>query len=223
LRRRRRKPYEENSAGGLVLDRFCDLEILAKAGEGGRSTVYRARWKGEVVALKLYKADAVERHVAKHDTELARYEYERNLAFFEAPGLARYVARPLAYLATPSVSAFVQELVEGPLSYFWYRDHGADAALALRPHLEAILEGAHAAGLYDVDLHSMNVVVTDTPEGPLPKIFDFNLIPFHVHPPNFVVGWALRLGLLDVRSRDLRKLRNFHDFSRVERKLLKYY
>jgi hypothetical protein len=53
----------------------------------------------------------------------------------------------------------------------------------------------------------------------VPKLFDFNFIPFYVHPPNPVVWLALRLGLIDRTWRDRRKLGRFHDFTRFEKKI----
>ncbi len=223
MRRRRPKPYTESSAGGLELDGLGPIRLLGRLGEGGRSSVYRGRWNDRDVAVKLHKSDAVERHIRKHDLELAEYEYRRNLAFYEAPGLERYIARPLAYLATGSLSVLVQEWIEGPLYYFWFKERGGKSLPSMEAHLEAIVHGAHAAGLYDVDLHSMNVMVVEDRGEPIPKLFDFNLIPFNVHPPNFFVAAGLKLGIIDPRSRDLRKLRQFHDFTREERELLKYY
>ena len=91
-------------------------------------------------------------------------------------------------------------------------------------HLQEILRLSHAAGLYDVDLHSMNVFVAQEQSGELvPKLFDFNLIPFTVRPQNPFVGWLLALGLVSKESRDRRRLRAFHDFRHVEDRLLKFY
>ena len=79
---------------------------------------------------------------------------------------------------------------------------------------------SHAAGLYDVDLHSLNIMVTHHGAGrPLAKLFDFNLIPFYVHPPNPFVWLLVKTGRIGMRSRDLRKLRRFHDFRRADKKI----
>ena len=67
----------------------------------------------------------------------------------------------------------------------------------------------------------MNVMV-DRKAG-TPKLFDFNQIPFTERPQNPFVGLALKLKLLGREPRDLRKLANFQNFERVERKLLKFY
>ncbi len=216
-------PLEDSSPLDFRLTALGDVRILGRLGEGGRSTVYRARWRDQDVALKVYKAFALERHARKHSENLAKFEYSRNRAFYEAPGMSRYVAKPLGYLATEGVSAFMQEKLEGELYYFYYRARNGDMPRSVFEHVKTMVHLYHKAGLYDVDLHAMNVMVVEEREEPVPKLFDFNLIPFHVHPPNKLVGALLRTGLIDLQARDLRKLKNFHDFSRVEAKLLKFY
>jgi hypothetical protein len=217
--RRRRQYYEEDGAGGLALTSIGDVRITGKLGEGVSCVVYDAEWRGRPVALKLYKAGAVERHARLLGEELAAFEYRRNRAFYDAPGLRRYVAEPLAYHTDGCVSAFVQERLGGTLYYFYFRERGGQVPPSLSEHLRRIVELSHAAGIHDVDLHAGNVMVVEEGGDPVPKLFDFNSIPFHVHPPNPAAWLGLKLGILDPRSRDLRKLRAFHDFRRFERKL----
>jgi hypothetical protein len=220
FRHRRRQVYGASSVGGLELTALGDVRILSKLGEGVSCIVYLAEWRGREVALKLYKAGAIERHHRLVGGELARYEYERNLAFHRAPGLARYVAEPISYLCGPGIAACVQERLIGPLYYQYHRDAGGRSDEALFAHVRQIVALSHAAGLYDVDLHAGNFVVVREQSGELvPKLFDFNFIPFYVHAPNPAVWLGLRLGLIDRRWRDLRKLERFHDFRRLERKI----
>jgi hypothetical protein len=220
FRHKRRQIYRTSAAGGLELTALGDVSILYRIGEGVSCAVYLASWRGREVVLKLYKAGAVERHFRLCGEELPRYEYERNRAFYAAPGLARYVAEPLAYMTGPGVAAFVQERLAGPLYYQRHRDGDGRVDESLFAHVREIVRLAHAAGLYDVDLHAGNFVVVTEPGGePLPKLFDFNFIPFYVHAPNPFVWLGLKLGLIDRRWRDLRKLRRFHDFRRFEKKV----
>ena len=217
---RRRQLYESAGEGGLELTAVGDARVIRKIGEGVTCAVFLVEWQGREVVLKLYKAGAIERHHRLVGGELARYEYERNRAFHRAPGLARYVAEPLAYLTAPGLSAFVQECLIGPLYYRHHRDGGGRVDEALFAHVGEIVRLAHAAGLHDVDLHAGNFVVVRERSGELvPKLFDFNFIPFYVHPPNPVVWLALRLGLIDRTWRDRRKLGRFHDFTRFEKKI----
>ena len=210
--------------GKLPLTALGAVSILERLGEGGRSTVYRAVHLGREVVLKVYKSRAVVRHARKHPLPLPRYEYLRNAAFFAVPGLAEFVAEPFGYFDADGASALVQERLDGELYYFHWKRLEGKVDERLRAQLSRILELAHGAGLYDVDMHAMNVMVVRGDDGrPRAKLFDFNLIPFHVRPPNPLVGLLLRTGLMDARARDLRKLRNFHDFRRVEKKLLGFY
>lgn len=220
FRHRRRQVYETSAAGGVALTALGDLAIHSKLGEGVSCVVYLARWHDREVALKLYKAAAIERHHRLLGGELARYEYERNAAFHRVPGLARYVAEPLAYLSGPGIAAFVQERLSGPLYYQHHRDAGGRVDEDLFEHVSEVVRLAHAAGLYDVDLHAGNFVVVREENGErVPKLFDFNFIPFYVHAPNPAVWLGLRLGLIDERWRDRRKLARFHDFRRFEKKI----
>ena len=62
-------------------------------------------------------------------------------------------------------------------------------------------------------------MVERTPDGDfIPRLFDFNLIPFTLRARNPLIGLSMRLGILDRRSRDRRRLEGFDDFRRVERK-----
>ncbi len=216
---RRRQYYEVDARGGLELSAIGDIRVRGRLGEGVSCNVYDAEWRGRPVALKLYKAGAVERHARLTGTELARFEYERNRAFYDAPGLRRYVAEPLAYFTDGCVSAFVQERLDGELYYFYHRKRGGDVPVSLRRAITEIVERAHTAGLYDVDLHAGNVMVVEEDGVATPKLFDFNFIPFYIHPPNPLVWLGLKLGAIDLAWRDRRKLGAFDDFRRVERKL----
>lgn len=200
---------------------YADLSITDKLGEGKRSVVYRGRWRGRDVGVKVYKPAAIARHARKHALPLAEFEYRRNKAFHEAPGMAKYVAEPLGFLVQRGFQLSVQECVDGEVYYFAQRDGADFISPKFMDDLAEIVSLSHAAGLYDIDLHAMNVMV-DRRTG-TPRLFDFNQIPFTERPQNPAVGLALRLGLLARSSRDLRKLARFQNYDRVERKLLKFY
>jgi ubiquinone/menaquinone biosynthesis C-methylase UbiE len=200
---------------------YADLQITGKLGEGKRSVVYRARWRGRDVGLKVYKPAAIATHARKHALPLAEFEHRRNRAFFEARGLSKYVAEPLGFLVEPAFQMSVQECVDGEVYYFAQRDRAGFISPHFMEELAELVSLSHAARLYDIDLHAMNVMV-DRATGS-PKLFDFNQIPFTERPQNPFVGLALKLGLLGRESRDRRKLARFQNFERVERKLLKFY
>jgi SAM-dependent methyltransferase len=200
---------------------YADLTITEKLGEGKRSMVYRARWRGRDVGLKVYKPAAIANHARKHKLPLAEFEYRRNKAFFDARGMSNYVAEPLGFVVEPGFQMSVQECVDGEVYYFAQRDHAEFISPRFMDDLTKLVTLSHEAKLYDIDLHAMNVMVDR--ENGTPKLFDFNQIPFTERPQNPFVGLALKLGLLGRESRDIRKLARFNNFERVERKLLKFY
>ena len=200
---------------------YADLELTNKLGEGKRSVVYRARWRGREVGVKVYKPAAIARHARKHALPLAEFEHRRNRAFFDARGMSKYVAEPLGFVVEPGFQMSLQECLDGEVYYFAQREHAEFISPRFMEDLAELVSLSHEAKLYDIDLHAMNVMV-DRRAG-IPKLFDFNQIPFTERPQNPFVGLALKLGLLGKESRDLRKLARFNNFERVERKLLKFY
>ena len=205
----------------LADTKYAELAVTDKLGEGKRSVVYRGRWQGREVGIKVYKPAAMASHARKHKLPLAEFEYLRNKAFFEARGMSKYVAEPLGFVVEPGFQMSLQELVDGEVYYFAQRDHADFISPRFMEDLAALVTLSHEASLYDIDLHAMNVMV-DRNQG-TPKLFDFNQIPFTERPQNPFIGLALKLGLLGRESRDLRKLARFKNFDRVERKLLKFY
>jgi ubiquinone/menaquinone biosynthesis C-methylase UbiE len=200
---------------------YADLEVGDKLGEGKRSVVYQARWRGRDVGLKVYKPAAIARHARKHKLPLAEFEHRRNKAFFDARGLSKYIAEPIGYVVEPGFQMSLQECLDGEVYYFAQRDHASFISPKFMDDLAELVNLSHEAHLYDIDLHAMNVMVDRRAGGP--KLFDFNQIPFTERPQNPFIGLALKLGLLGRESRDLRKLARFNNFDRVERKLLKFY
>jgi ubiquinone/menaquinone biosynthesis C-methylase UbiE len=200
---------------------FADLEVKDKLGEGKRSVVYRARWRGRDVGVKVYKPAAIARHSRKHKLPLAEFEHRRNRAFFDARGMSKYVAEPIGFIVEPDFQMSLQECLDGEVYYFAQRDRASFISPKFMDDLAELVSLSHAADLYDIDLHAMNVMVDRQAGGP--KLFDFNQIPFTERPQNPFVGFALKMGLLGRGSRDLRKLARFNNFERVERKLLKFY
>jgi len=200
-----------------------EAHLQEKLGEGGRSVVYGGEWRGQQVALKLYKPKAIKSHSMHHPQNIAEFEFHRNKAFYDVPGLSIYVARPLHYWVDPDVCALVQERLAGSLYYFYFRDHKGKVSPGFKQHLQTIINLAHDAGLFDVDLHSFNVFVDESSGEPMPKLFDFNLIPFHERPGFSMSKSLLKLGLTEKASRDNRLLKNFDKIGRRQKKLLKYF
>ena len=150
----------------------------------------------------------------KFGLDIARFEWARNHAFINVPGLAPYAARPLEILGQDDgfSPAFLQERIEGlPLTELGMRDGGLPENV-----LEAgrkIVRLAETAGLHDLDLYYRNILVRQSSAGWLPIIHDFNLVPQHLFPPNPFLALAYRLGLRKNSHRDYRCIRQWREFS----------
>lgn len=189
------------------------VEVLGRIGEGARSVVWAARWRGRKAALKAYRPGAVERHARRHDRPLAEFEHARSATFHAVPGLARHVAEPLGRVVGERGQALLQERVDGVLFAEWVEGAGEAARRELYETVRSIVEDAHRAGHHDVDLHPWNVLVTEDPDGrPRPVLFDFNALPLHARRGN-PVGLLLRAGLLPRRRRDRRRLERFREMA----------
>jgi RIO-like serine/threonine protein kinase len=208
---------------GKLPERLFGIRIRELLGEGGRSIVYGGQWQERDVALKVYKPRGIENHQKRHHLNIAEFEYRRNKAIFETEGLSRYIAQPLHFITGPDGHALVQERLKGPLYYFYYRKRSGRVPTGFRQHLENIITLAHDAGIYDVDIHAFNVIVDESGDEPIPKLFDFNLIPFHERPGVSISKVLLMLGITNKTTRDKRLLKNFDKIARRERKLVKYF
>lgn len=204
------------------LSQFEGLEYLRTLGAGARSKVYLAEDNGREVAVKVYARSAIERMQRKLGQNIAEFEYARNRELYSIEGMRRYVAEPLRTIHTEGRSAFVQEHIDGDVWFFHVRRHADCDIPGLHEHLKTIIECAHAGGYFDLDLHSLNVLVAKDESGEyVPKLVDFNLIPFHMRPPNPFAALALRLGILTPASRDWKKLDCFEDVSKGHVKILR--
>jgi hypothetical protein len=203
--------------------RLGQLECGPVIGAGSRCTVYAARLAGRDCALKIYKATAVAKHARHHPQALAEYEFSVNGAYRACPPLTRYVAEPIDFLVTSRLQLFVQERLDGPLYYFWYQRECEAARARMRQHIERMVEEAHRAAIYGINLQALNLIVVRESDGEsIPKLFDFNRLPRHVHHSNRLLGLAVRLGLLTPQRLDYMTLAKLHDFRALERKIRKY-
>lgn len=194
----------------------AEVTLDGPAGEGRRSVVYRGRFGGRLVAVKVYRKAFIEKYRDRHGIDIARFEMERNRAVRRAPGLRRFTAEPLAILGGDDGHdlAFVQEFIEGiPLVELGQRERGLPESV-----LEAgrtILAGAEAAGLFDLDLYYRNILLRRDDDSWIPVLHDFNLLPQHLFPPNPFLALAYLLGLRKKSHRDRRCIAQWKRFSQA--------
>jgi hypothetical protein len=186
------------------------VELLDFVGAGKRSMTFRARLNREVVALKVYRKRFIDKYRDRYGLNIARYEFERNSAFYAVNALRPYSARPLAVFDDPAVSSlcFGQEFLDLPSL--------KEAALAegrVPPEVleagRAIVAAASEAGLYDLDISTKNIKVRRSDAGWMPVVYDFNLVPQYRYPPNPLIALAYWCGLRHKAHRDHRAVRNW--------------
>lgn len=216
-------PEAATIEAALAGSRLASLEVGALIGAGSRCTAHAARLAGEERVLKVYKPAAIVKH-ARHDPRpLAQYEYEANREYRACPALARYVAAPIDFLVTGTLQVFLQERLHGPLYYYWYVAASVPERDRMREHIDHMIEEAHRARIYGINLQALNLIVAPDASGePVPKLFDFNRLPRHVHHSNRLLGLAVRLGFLTPERLDYMTLARLHDFRALERKIRKY-
>jgi len=181
------------------------LELESVAGEGRRSIVYKARYRAETVALKIYRPEFVEKYRKKYNVNIADFEMSRNEAFRRVPKLFRYAAKPLGVIGKDGKHslAFLQEFINGITLMELGRKKGGLPGSVLQAG-EVIVKEAEAVGLHDLDLFYKNILVREQEGVWYPVIYDFNLMPQYRYPPNPLLAFMYRTGLHKKSHRDYR-------------------
>jgi RIO-like serine/threonine protein kinase len=187
---------------------FSGLRIIGRIGRGRRCVVWRARHDGRDVVLKRFADTAIAKHAARHAVPLARFEFERNQALRAIAALRHHISRPLGFVADAARHMLIQEFIDGTPLHRFAATASAEERSRIGRELERIVNAAHDAGIYDLDLHPLNVLIRrDADHTPRAMLFDFNKIPYHEWPPNPLARWLLGRGWIGPESRDRRGLR----------------
>ena len=185
-----------------------------RIGEGRRSVVYRAGYRGETIAVKVYRQAFIDKYLARYGINIAEFEMARNQAVRSAPGLEEFTARPIGVIGLDGQCslAFLQEFIDGiSLVDLGLKNGGLpDSVLAAGDH---IVQRAEAAGLHDLDLYYRNILLVEKHGEWRPVLHDFNLVPQHEFPPNPLLALAYRTGLRKKSHRDYRCIHQWRDFS----------
>lgn len=146
--------------------------LLERLGEGGMGVVYRASQREPVrreVALKIIRP-AIDSGLVS-----ARFDAERRaISLMDHPNIARVLD---AGTTTGCRAYFVMELVLGqPINRFC-----DERSLTVRERVRLMIpvcqaiHHAHQKGVIHRDIKPSNILVTDGPEGPVPKVIDFGI------------------------------------------------
>ena len=75
-----------------------EIRLLEVAGRGSRSIVFKATYRGETVALKVYRPEAIEKYRKKYELNIAVFEMSQNRKFRKVPELLPFSAKPIMVL-----------------------------------------------------------------------------------------------------------------------------
>jgi hypothetical protein len=186
-----------------------------RIGEGRRSVVYRAEYRDEFVAVKIYRPDFVGKYREKYGVNIAEFELARNRAVRNVPGLQPFTACPIDIIGLDGSCSlgFVQEFIEG-VSLVDLGRKKCGLPKSVLDAGEMIVSRAETAGLHDLDLYYRNILLRKDEDGTwLPVLHDFNLMPQHEFPPNPFLALAYRVGIRKKSHRDRRCIRQWREFS----------
>jgi predicted Ser/Thr protein kinase len=199
---------------------MCDLNlpefllVIGIVGEGRRSVTFKASYRGEIVALKVYREEFVQKYQQRYKLNIAQFELSRNEAFFAVGSLRSYAARPITVLGIDDDYSlcFLQEFIDGPsLVELAEKNQGLPQSVLDAGRI--ICEQAEASGLHDLDLFYKNILCRQQNGVWLPVIHDFNLVPQYQFPPNPILALAYLTGIRKKSHRDWRCLQGWQDWS----------
>ncbi len=179
---------------------------------GRRSFSYRGEYEDKNVVIKVYRKEFVEKYQRKGSIDIAEFEFDRNAALYNVDEIRPYIAAPYRVFSHHSgfTHSFVQEYIEG----ITLRQLITQAGYLPDEVLQAgykIVRVAEAHGIHDMDIFEENVLVVKDEDAGIwtPKLYDFNLLPQHMSPPNPFIALGIKMGLRRKSRRDYRNLRNW--------------
>ncbi len=189
----------------------AEIALIRPLGSGRRSRVYLADYAQERVVVKVYKQEYIDKYQYQYGVNIGEFEYSRNCSAYQLDSLRKYIARPHCLLTTKQGYnlAFVQEYIEGIcLEQLMTEYRGLPEEVLQAGHY--IVEKAAEIGLHDLDIPPGNIRLVQDGDGLwLPKLYDFNLMPQHICPPNPLMALGFKLGLRNKNHRDLRSLKHW--------------
>lgn len=187
-----------------------DIEIIDYIGKGGRAQVYKARLDNEDVVVKVYNKDVANKYLEKYNVDIAQFEFDRNEALFEINEIREYVAKP--FRVYPSSSQYVHSIIQEHVSGTILESLIKELGCLPKEILDAgrlIVKHAEKNGIHDLDISVGNLKINKSSGIWKPKLYDFNIMPQYLFPPNPIVGLGYKLGIRKKSFRDYRSLRNW--------------
>lgn len=188
----------------------ADIQITGYLGSGARAHVFEARLGEDDVIAKVYREQAAQKYRHKYGTDIAEFEYLRNQSLFALQPIRKHVARP--YRVYPASSEYSHCMIQEYVSGRTLKDLIIELGHLPREVLDAgyeMVRQAEAQGFHDLDISSKNVMIVEQDGKLIPKLYDFNLMPQHLHSPNPFLWLAIKLGIRNKSYRDYRNLRKW--------------
>ena len=192
------------------LDMPEDISVFEMLGQGGRAKVYKAKLGSENVVVKIYDKNVADKYLEKYNVDIAQFEFDRNKALFGINEIEEYVAKPYRVypITEPYEHSIIQEYVPGTILEELISDLGYLPEEILKAgHM--IVKHAESHGIHDLDISVGNLKIRESSGIWKPKLYDFNIMPQYMFPPNPIVGLGYKLGLRKKSFRDYRSLRNW--------------
>ncbi len=187
-----------------------DVKVLALIGEGGRAKVYQAKLNDKDVVVKVYNQDVAEKYYEKYSVDIAQFEFDRNKALFDIDEIQEYIAEPLKVY--PSTSPFTHSIIQEFVGGVILEDLIIELEFLPNEVLRAgyiIVKNAEKNKIHDLDISAGNLKIDKIGGVWKPKLYDFNIMPQYLFPPNIIVGLGYKLGIRKKSFRDYRSLRNW--------------
>ena len=187
------------------------IEVIRFLGEGRRSFSCKGRYDGQDVVIKIYRKEFIEKYLQRYNIDIAEFEFTRNSTLYGIDAIRHYIAKPYKVFPIDSdyTHSFVQEYVEGITLKALVSRLGYLPKQVLQAGYR-IVQTAESYGVHDMDISAGNILTVNHGEdGWAPKLYDFNMLPQHMSPPNPFIAWCLKMGVRSKSHRDYRSLRNW--------------
>ncbi|MEM1412707.1 MAG: hypothetical protein AAGH19_10155 [Pseudomonadota bacterium] len=169
-------PGLDPAAEGLKLP--AGIDLIEKVGSGRAATVYRARFQGDVVALKAYKPSAADWYRKKLDKNIAVYEMMQNRAFRKHKDLIKFTAKPYRVIGQDGKSSlcYLQEFVDGITIAELGDRYGSIPGYLMRTG-EVIAQTCEERSIPGIDEFMRHCRLRQNASTWMPVMFDFKHIP----------------------------------------------
>lgn len=195
-----------------------EVQITGFLGRGRRSFSYKGKYNSKDVVIKVYRKEFIGKYRRKCNVDIAEFEYQRNSSLYNIDAIRPYIAAPYKVFSHDSgfTHSFIQEYVDGITLKKLISQSGCLPEEVLMAGYE-IVRTAEAYGIFDMDISAGNIIVTQREGVWMPKLYDFNILPQHMSPPNLFIAFSIKAGLSKKSRRDYRSLRNWKKAGEYQR------